>query len=221
MFLFAYPEDYARRQLVYNDQKALIVETVRPAFEVVYVYHRPAQTLELYASGGTRDRDQLKRFFGRAILGVELGSWSGSRRVYQLEHLKYATCAFPVFPADEVVTVRLRRLCFRDTVSTEEREMVLSSRCAQNPNDLYDYIDKVITEGNLSLAQLGVSRASFQVVFQRRQDGGRQVARSFTVSTPNTHTFKRNDPLAPKIQELLKRWQIDVAHDVAELAGTN
>ena len=75
------------------------------------MYHRPAQTLELYVGGSSRDRDALKRYFGRAILGVELGVWSDARRVYQLEQLKYATNTFPVMPTDEVVAVRLKRLC--------------------------------------------------------------------------------------------------------------
>ncbi|MHB9023074.1 MAG: hypothetical protein ACYC7E_02725 [Armatimonadota bacterium] len=66
---------------------------------------------------------------------------------------------------------------------------------------------------------MAVARVSFQLVFQRRQDRGRQVTRSFTLAVPNTHTYKRNDPFAPKIQELLKRWKIDVAHDICELAG--
>jgi len=219
LYVFAYPEDYTRRRMVYNDKKELMVEAFRPAFEVVYVYHCPAQTLELYVNGSTRDREKLKRFFGRAILGVELGTWSGPRHVYQLEQLKYPTCAFPLSPTDEVVAVRLRRLCFVDTAGDEPREMVLASRCVKNPNDLYAYMEQVITEGNLSLAQLEVARASFQLVFQRRQDGGSQVTRTFTVATPNTHTFKRNDPFAPKIQELLKRWKIDVAHDVSEMVS--
>lgn len=219
LYVFVFPEDYARRRMVYNAQRDLIVETFRPAFEVIYVYHRPAQTLEIFVSGGTRDREALKRFFGRAILGVELGLWSGARRVYQLEHLKYATSTFPVMPTDEVVAVRLKRLCFLDTAAEETREIALASRCEQNPYDLYAYLEQVVTESNLSLAQLAVARASFQLVFQRRQDSGRQVTRSFTLAVPNTHTFKRNDPFAPKIQELLKRWKIDVAHEICELAG--
>jgi hypothetical protein len=217
LYVFVYPEDYTRRRMVYNAQRDLIVETFRPAFEVIYVYHRPAQTLEMYVGGGAQDRDALKRYFGRAILGVELGLWSGARRVYQLEHLKYATCTFPVQPTDEVVAVRLKRLSFRDTAGVEMREMTLASRCTQNPNDLYAYLEQVVTESNLSLAQLAVARASFQLVFQRRQDRGRQVTRSFTLAVPNTHTFRRNDPFAPKIQELLTRWKIDVAHETHEL----
>ncbi len=217
LYVFVYPEDYTRRRMVYNAQRDLIVETFRPAFEVIYVYHRPAQTLEMYVGGGAQDRDALKRYFGRAILGVELGLWSGARRVYQLEHLKYATCTFPVQPTDEVVAVRLKRLSFRDTAGAETREMTLASRCMQNPNDLYAYLEQVVTESNLSLAQLAVARASFQLVFQRRQDRGRQVTRSFTLAVPNTHTFRRNDPFAPKIQELLTRWKIDVAHETHEL----
>lgn len=218
LYVFVYPEDYARRQMVYNAQRDLVAETVRPAFEVIYVYHRPTQTLELFVGSGVRDRDAFKRFFGRAILGVELGLWSTARRVYELEHLKYATTRFPVLPQDEVVAVRLKRLCFLDTASAEAREIALASRCEHNPQDLYAYLDQVVTESNLSLAQLAVARASFQLIFQRRQDRGRQVSRTFTVAVPNTHTFKRNDPFAPKIQELLQRWQIDVAHDLAEVA---
>ena len=219
LYVFVYPEDYTRRRMVYNAQRDLIVETFRPAFEVIYVYHRPAQTLEIYVGGGSGDREALKRYFGRAILGVELGLWSGARRVYQLEHLKYATCTFPVQPTDEVVAVRLKRLSFLDTAGEETREITLASRCEQNPNDLYAYLEQVVTESNLSLAQLAVARASFQLVFQRRQDHGRQVTRSFSLAVPNTHTFRRNDPFAPKIQELLTRWKIDVAHDTCELVS--
>jgi len=221
LYVFVYPEDYTRRRMVYNAQRDLIVETFHPAFEVIYVYHRPAQTLEIYVGGGSRDREALKRYFGRAILGVELGLWSGARRVYQLEHLKYATSTFPVQPTDEVVAVRLKRLSFLDTAGAETREISLASRCEQNPNDLYAYLEQVVTESNLSLAQLAVARASFQLVFQRRQDHGRQVTRTFTLAVPNTHTFRRNDPYAPKIQELLKRWKIDVAHDTHELVSAN
>jgi len=138
LYVFVYPEDYARRRMVYNAQHDLIVETFRPAFEVIYVYHRPTQTLEIYVGGVSRDREALKRYFGRAILGVELGFWSGARRVYQLEHLKYATCTFPIQPTDEVVAVRLKRLSFLDTAGAETREITLASRCEQNPNDLYE-----------------------------------------------------------------------------------
>ncbi|MHB9129709.1 MAG: hypothetical protein ACYDBB_01295 [Armatimonadota bacterium] len=219
LYVFVYPEDYTRRRMVYNAQRDLIVETFRPAFEVIYVYHRPAQTLEIYVGGGSGDREAMKRYFGRAILGVELGLWSGARRVYQLEHLKYATSTFPVMPTDEVVAVRLKRLSFLDTAGAETREITLASRCEQNPNDLYAYLEQVVTESNLSLAQLAVARASFQLVFQRRQDHGRQVTRSFTLAVPNTHTYRRNDPFAPKIQELLTRWKIDVAHDTSELVS--
>jgi hypothetical protein len=218
LYLFAYPEDYAQRRMVYNDQRDLVTETVRPAFEVIFVFHRPVQTLEIYATGSSRDREALIRFYGRAILGVELGTWSGTRQVYQLEHLKYPTCSFPIMPTDELVAVRLKRLCFQDTVGDEAREIALASRCEHNPSDLHAYLTKVVTESHLSLAQLAVARASFQLVFQRRQDGGRQVSRSFTLAAPNSHTFKRNDPFAPKIQELLRRWKIDVAHDVSEMA---
>lgn len=218
LYLFVYPEDYARRRMVYNDQSDLVVETYRPAFEIIYVYHRPAQTLEIYSNGGSSDREALKRFFGRAILGVELGNWSGAQKVYQLEQLKNPTSTFPVKPADEIVAVRLKKLSFTDTTSEESRGFALYSQCKYNANDLFAYLEQTVNSSQLSLAQLAVSRVQFQLVFQRRQDHGRQVTRTFTLAVPNTHTFKRNDPFAPKIQELLERWKIDVAHDISEFA---
>ncbi len=218
LYVFVYPEDYTCRHMVYNDKSDLIVESYRPAFEIIYIYHRPAQTLEIYSNVGTRDRDALKKFFGRAILGVELGNWSNSRKVYNLEHLKYSTSTFPVSPADEVVAVKLKRLCLLDMTDVEKRELVLASQCKYNNNDVYEFLEKVITDGRVSLSQLEVSRVSFQLIFKRRQDKGRQITRTFTLAAPNTHTFKRNDPFALKILELLKRWKIDVAHENYEFA---
>ncbi len=218
LYVFVYPEDYTYRHMVYKDKSDLIVESYRPAFEIIYIYHRPTQTLEIYSNVGTRDREALKRFFGRAILGVELGNWSNARRVYNLEHLKDSTSTFPLSPADEVVAVKIKSLCLVDMTDVEKREMKLSSQCKYNNNDVYEFLDKVINDGRVSLSQLEVSRVSFQLIFKRRQDKGRQVTRTFTLAAPNTHTFKRNDPFALKILELLKRWKIDVAHENYEFA---
>ncbi len=42
-----------------------------------------------------------------------------------------------------------------------------------------------------------------------RESSCRLIPAGRRCTLPNTHTFRRNDPFAPKIQELLTRWKID------------
>ncbi len=89
-YFFAYPEDYGRTQIEY-EQGRLERRPHRPAFEVIFVYSQIDGGLDTYFRGRRQTVRDLQEIFARVTLQRELGDPAKDERVYELNRLKAVT----------------------------------------------------------------------------------------------------------------------------------
>ena len=209
LYWFAYPEDYAVGQLVYDDQHQLQLQTQRPAFEVIFVYNLSERSLDMWLRGDKYVLGDLQRIFGTVILGVDLNFEDRTGVVYDLQGLVSRNFPFPLEPSDGVEAVRVRRLRLRVAGSSNKR-ITLEANTSENPKAVYDLLDDVLASEMISADRLLVTSAELQLLFRPDADGKRGRSLAFTVSHPNSCSLKY-EPRHEVAKMLLKRWEIDVS----------
>lgn len=104
----AYPEDFAKALLVYED-KQLSKTALRPTFEIVYLYHPETGKVELSAKGSPRRHLELFTLFNSAVL-EDNSEVAETEKTYSLERFLDKDLTLPTEPADQVEFVRLQKL---------------------------------------------------------------------------------------------------------------
>jgi hypothetical protein len=203
---FAYPEDYPKTDLGYDDQDRFSRHTRRTATEIVFVYQPEEGVLEMVASGDKKRKEKIAEAFCKHILGLNALPDARSNPPYNLDVLKRGDFAFRTEAEDNVESVELRLLRF-DLPGKGYRRLVLSGRPTPDvPNVLRSLIEEAINTAKLPLTELLVSQARLSFKF-RGQNGKRGKTLTFEVTYPDRCNLKDQgyDEVARKY---LAKWGI-------------
>jgi hypothetical protein len=206
-YWFAFLADYPQSRHIYDDENKLNIQSQRPAFELVFVYHMAEQSLEINGAGGKRRLSDLQRIFGRAILNVDLAETTDREIIYDLNGLLDRDFAFDTDVEDGIEKVRLKKLKF-NIIGREDTVITLESRPSITGQGIHDIIDILLKEMNIPKSLLCVVQAGIQIVF-RPLESKRKKMVSFTVSRPDTCSLKC-EPKHETAKSYLKRWKLDV-----------
>lgn len=204
--LFAYPEDYPKTDLGYDNKGQFARHIRRTATEIIFVYRREDGVLEMIASGDQKRREKIAGAFCKEILGLKVLPDPRANPPFSLDVLKRGDFAFKTAPADNVERVELRLLRF-DLPGKGYRRLVLSGRPTPDmPNVLRGMIDEAINTTKVPLSELHVSQARLSFRF-RGQTGKRGKTLTFEVTYPDRCNLKDHglDVVAKKY---LVEWKI-------------
>jgi hypothetical protein len=204
--VFAYPEDYPKTDLGYDDQDRFIRHIRRTATEIIFVYRREDGILEMIAGGDQKRREKIAEAFCKVILGLKALPDPRANPPFQLDVLKRGDFAFKTAPADNIETVEIRLLRF-DLPGKGYRRLVLSGRpTPEMPNVLRSMVEDAIDKSKVPLSELHVSQARLSFKF-RGKGGKRGKALTFEVTYPDRCNLKDHglDAVAKKY---LAEWKI-------------
>lgn len=204
--LFAYPEDYPKTDLGYDNKGKFARHIRRTATEIIFAYRREEGVLEMIASGDQKRREKIAGAFCKEILGLTVLPDPRANPPFSLDVLKRGDFAFKTAPADNVERVELRLLRF-DLPWKGYRRLVLSGRPTPDmPNVLWGMIDEAINTTKVPLSELHVSQARLSFRF-RGQNSKRGKTLTFEVTYPDRCNLKDHglDVVAKKY---LVEWKI-------------
>jgi len=216
VYIFIYPEDYARRRLAFDDQHQLIAETTRPAFEVIFVWNTMLQTLEYFSPGNKLERQEVLTLFRRVILGVELCSDSRRPAIFHLDPLTSRHFDFKLRPEDRVDAIHLKEIWLRKHDDLDGCLYHYGSGLITDPQSCYQAMEDGLNQDRLPLAHMEVYRVQLRILFRGKQKTDRLVPRTITLSLPDICTLKHNDPYYIIVMQMLRRCGIDRSAVVME-----
>ena len=216
VYIFIYPEDYARRRLAFDDQHQLIAETTRPAFEVIFVWNAAQQTLEYFSPGNKLERQQVLKLFGRVMLGVELCTDSRRPAIFHLDPLTSRGFDFRLHPEDRIEAILLKEIWLRKQHDLDDNLYHYGSKLVTDPHACYQAMEDGLNQERLPLAQMEVYRVQLRILFRGKHHTDRLVTRTITLSLPDICTLKRNDPYYLIVMQVLRRCGIDRSAAVTE-----
>lgn len=205
---FAYPEDSTSTDLVY-DHNQLVRRPRQSVFEVIFVYRPEEGTVELYAHGDKREKENLAAAFCTKVLGLSALPDDGAEP-FDLSCLKDPTFAFPTDPRDGVqsVDVPLLRLDlpFDRRKGAGRRITVEAKSTLEAPQALHGLIRDALDPHQVTARDALVGRAKLRFTF-RPVDGKRPKTLTFEVSYPDRCTLK-DDPHDQIARKCLYEWGI-------------
>jgi hypothetical protein len=212
---FAYPADYLEERFGYGDDGQLELQRQRPAFEVVFGYHREDGTTNVYVEGGRKVRQPLAEIFARVVLGLDRLPEPLAADPFNLEIFKNANITFPTNPADRISLVRVQsmRLQFhgyragRITIAVDARS---------KQGSVYEVIADKLSEKHARLTEVTVLGVTMQAFLQDSNDRERSL--SFKISAPATCDLD-DSPEGQLLRRYLPTWGIEKhADDLATAA---
>lgn len=207
-YFFAYPKDYTDTFVGYDDAGRFERRRQNPAFEVVFIYDPVDGTLDLYAQGDKKLKQDLQTLFARAILHEEIGEENRNSIPYDLSGLKNRTFAFPTDPADGVTEVRVRELRL-SVVGNEKKRITFEVPPKGNQGDVHDLVEQALHEERLPLAMVNVTSAVIQMRFNNTNGNGRAAKTvSFRIAVPDSCNLK-DTPHHLIARKYLKRWELE------------
>lgn len=216
VYIFVYPEDYARCRLAFDAQHELIVETTRPAFEVIFVWNTTDHTLEFFSPGNKLERQQVLKVFGRVMLGVELCPEHRRPPIFHLDALKSRGFDFKLRPEDRVEAVMLKEIWLRKEDDLDKCIYHYGSGLVTDPHSCYQAMEDGLNQDRLPLERMEVYRVQLRLLFRGKQKTDRLITRTITLSHPDICTLKRNDPYYLVVMQILRRCGIDRSALVSE-----
>ena len=172
---------------------------IKPAFEVIFVYHPESGRIETNAKA-KRDRiKQLHEAFCQGVLNMEKLP-DKNCRMYNLEKLKTRFNFMPRDPQDNIASVKLKYI---------ELEVGSKRRIGYTDNgkrsDIYNLINDALNQQNIPLDSVTVTKVKIQIVFKKMADERRAKTVTFDIGTPDWCNLK--DSLTHRIaQKYVERW---------------
>ncbi len=206
-YFFAYPSDYLKTFLGYEDDGELARRDWKPAFEVVTAFDEHCGTLELCAGGGRKVRSELAARFARSLLQLEQLPEVLPEAEYKLQLLLDRDFAFPTRPEDNIDLTRVTSLRVRwpgvgrrlVTFEVDGRDVHAS---------VHRLIDEVLAGSAVTLNELVVVDVWLQAIFSGGKRRGRSI--SFHISAPSSCSLE-DSPEELTLKDCLRRWRIDVS----------
>jgi len=202
---FAYPADYLEERFGYDDAGQFGSQRQRPAFEVIFAYHRANGTTDIYAQGGHKVRQPLAQIFARVVLGIDQLPEAFADEPFNLEIFKNPNITFPTNPAHRISLVRVQamRLQFhgyragRITVAIDARS---------KDGSVYDVIADKLAEKHARLSSATVVGVTLQAFL--RDDDGKDRVLSFKITAPATCDLG-DTPEEQVLRRYLPKWGIE------------
>ena len=200
---FAYPEDYAKTELEYDENGKLDNRNIKPAFEVIFVYRPESGILETNAKGKAADVKTLRKAFCETILNLDKMPDENSKEI-KLEKLK-DRFGFPVNPQDGIKRVQLKMLQL-ELPGGKRRRLMFEDGSDDKGQPIYDLIDNALDQENIPLSQVKAVKARIQFEFDG-VNGKKGKTFTFEISTPDRCTLK-DDPLHQIAKKYLEEWEL-------------
>lgn len=209
---FAYPADYLEERFGYDDDGQFEFQRRRPAFEVIFGYHRRDGTTDAYVQGGQKVRHPLAQIFARMVLGIDQLPEAFAEDPFNLEIFKNPNITFPTNPADNIRLVRVQAMRLQFHGHRPGRVTVaIDARSKQG--SVYDVIADKLSEKHARLTDATVLGVTLQAFLRDENDAERSL--SFKVSAPATCDL--GDSLEEQLlRQYLPEWGIE--KDASDLA---
>lgn len=205
VYYFAFPEDYGKTDLVYEEGR-LERRALRPVFQVVYLYDPSQGFLDTFCRGSKKGRLELEKIFGRVILGTEFRPLT-DESVYDLNIFKSRNVRFIYDPVTGIQDVRVKLLrC--SLLGGGKRRLTLEADPADGRAAVYDLVEGIFSDdgngatGKLSLTLANVTRVGIEAVFAPDGRRGRRT-RTFYLTYPNSCTLKHDDSRDAALRQML------------------
>ncbi len=209
---FAYPADYLEERLGYDDDGQFGHQRRRPAFEVIFGYHRADGTTDAYAQGGRKVRRPLAAIFARVVLDLDQLPEAFAEQPFNLQIFKNPNITFPTNPAHRITLVRVQaiKLQFhgyrggRVTVTIDPRS---------RDGSVYEVMADKLAEKRARLATATVVGVTMQAFLRDHEDKERVV--QFKIGAPATCDLG-DSPEEQLLRQYLPKWGIE--NDADDLA---
>jgi hypothetical protein len=200
--IFAYPEDYAKRDLKYKGSH-LVPDVRRPVMEIVFIYEPDNGILRLSA-GKMRHAEIMLEAFCKAILGLP-GIPDGSTKVYDLTPLMDPNFRFVTDPKHPIESVSLKMLNAR-IKEIENQKLTFEGEPLNGGAEL---VRNMMTKaakvcGVTHPENIKPQKAKISIVFAKTGKGRKPVA-TFILSLPGRSTLE-NKPHHHIAKEYVEKW---------------
>lgn len=202
MFYFvAYPVDYVRSVLQYNDTGKLVTKKSRPTFEVVFAYNVAEGSLELHAQGGVTTKAALEEIFIQTVLNASAGSHSPVP--YDLSVLMEERFSLVPDAADGV------QIFLKEVGLLWPAKQLVRITVKENRHSV-DWVRRLVAEENLPWCEARIVHAKFQFVFMPNVSETPGSV-TFKIAVPDRCTLRHHQPQKVEtIRKYLKRWGMEV-----------
>lgn len=200
-YFFAYPEDYAGTFIGYDSSGTFVRRAQQPAFEVVFVFDPVDGTLELYARGDKKLKQDLQALFGRTILHEDIGPEKRNSNPYDLSGLKRRDFKFQPQPGDGLTAVRVKNMRLR-IKGNPRRRLTVEGDIRSNPMDVYDVMRDTLDDKKLPITNVDVDHAALEAEFASNGNG-RPLRIPFGISEKSCNLKESPEHLI--IKDCLKR----------------
>jgi len=202
---FAFPEDYPKTDLGYDENNKFSRHTRRTATEIIFVYRPEDGMLEMVGKGSKKEKEAIAEVFCKTMLGLTKLPAPNQRPPYDLAVLKSRDFSFKTDPADNIESTEVRLMRF-DLPGKGYRRLVLSARPPEGAPGIHALIDEAVNTSKFPLSKLQVSQAKISMRF-RGTDGRRGKTLTFEVTYPDRCNLKDTgkDAVAKRY---LKKWGI-------------
>jgi hypothetical protein len=209
---FAYPADYLQERFGYDDDGQFGFQRQRPAFEVIFGYHRADGTTDAYVQGGRKVRQPLAQIFAQVVLGLDHLPEMFADEPFNLEIFKNPNITFPTNPSHRITLVRVQAIKFqfhgyragRITVAIDARS---------KDGSVYDVIADKLAEKHARLASATVAGVTMQAFLRDHEDKERVV--QFNIGAPASCDLG-DRPEEQILRQYLPKWGIE--NDADDLA---
>jgi hypothetical protein len=199
---FAYPENYATEDLVYEDRNKLTRRIRRPVMEVIFVYN-PANGMLYVHARGDKFAKALQEIFCKQVLELN-GIPDENTKVYDLAILKEANFRFVTDPADNIESVMLKGVELHLPGLLRKKITVEADAAPGAERTVFDMMNKTMQAFAVTSAATYIKRAKITVKF-RSNAGRRGKGVTFFVASPNGCTL--NDvPHHNVIKRYMDKW---------------
>lgn len=190
----AYPEDFAQSSLVYEG-KQLTKRTIRPTFEVIFIYYPETGKVELSAKGGSKRHMELFNIFNRVVLEDDRPV-PELEKTYRLESFLDGDLKLPTRPEDDVEYVRLTKL--RVAHNFDDYRLALDLKQASGLSTMQATLEKL----KIHPSSYNVQQAEIKMKFPGK---GRKGSVTIQVSSPDKCNLN-DSPNHLKAKKYLEEW---------------
>lgn len=202
---FAFPEDYPKTDLGYDENNKFKRHTRRTASEIIFKYCPETGLLDMAGKGNKKEKEAIAEVFCKTMLGLAKLPAPNQRPPYDLAVLKSRNFSFKTDPSDNIESTEIRLMRF-DLPGKGYQRLVLSARPTGGVPNIHSLVEEAVNTSNFPLSQLQVSQAKISMRF-RGTNGQRGKSLTFEVTYPDRCNLKDtgNDAVAKKY---LKTWGI-------------
>ncbi|HUT56805.1 MAG TPA: hypothetical protein VNA25_02895 [Phycisphaerae bacterium] len=175
---------------------------------MVFIYDQADGTLDLYAQGDKRLKQDIQKLFARTILHEEIGEENRNSVPYELNRLKDSAFTFPTEPEDRITEVRVRQMRL-SIIGNEGKRITFEVPPKGLRTEIHDLMQHALHEQRLPLSIVNVTSAVIQMRFENGSGRGRsEKTLSFRISFPDSCSLK-DKPEHLVAKKYLKEWKLE------------